>query len=156
LEEEAKFIHLRFNLQETNLTQINFKHDETIINSINLIKQISNVTTIFEPMGAWHVLNDICSDQVLQQYQLNNSHVTLFTKILIFLGIFIVVVLFMQLIKFSCNIFIKYRSNVTAKKTLSVREIMKLHPQNVQNIIYHIFNIISIFFYVHLNIFFLC
>ena len=96
LEDESKFIHLRFNLQETNLTQINFKHDETIINSINLIKQISNVTTIFEPMGAWHILNDIRSDQLLQQYQLNNSHVSLFTKILIFVGICIIVVLFMK------------------------------------------------------------
>jgi hypothetical protein len=52
LEDELKFVHLRFNLQESNLTQINFKHDETIVNSINLIKQVANVTTIFEPMGA--------------------------------------------------------------------------------------------------------
>jgi hypothetical protein len=52
LEDEAKFIYLRFSLQETNLTEKNFKHDKTIINSINKIKQISNVTTIFEPMGA--------------------------------------------------------------------------------------------------------
>ena len=27
-------------------------------------------------MGAWHILNDIRSDQLLQQYQLDNSHVT--------------------------------------------------------------------------------
>ena len=135
LEDESKFIHLRFNLQETNLTQINFKHDETIINSINLIKQISNVNTIFEPMGAWHILNDIRSDQLLQQYQLNNSQVSLFTKIIIFVGICIIVVLFMKLIKFSCNILIKYRSTVTEKITLPVREIIKLHPQNVHNIL---------------------
>jgi hypothetical protein len=95
LEDESKFIHLRFNLQETNLTQINFKHDETIINNINLIKQIANITTILEPMGARHILNDIRSDQLLQQTQLNNSHVSLSTKILIFVGICIIVVLFM-------------------------------------------------------------
>jgi hypothetical protein len=75
------------------------------------------------------------SDQLLQQTQLNSSHVSLITKILIFVGICIIVVLFMQLIKFSCNIFIKYRSNVSAKKTLPVGEIIKFHPQNVQNIL---------------------
>jgi hypothetical protein len=98
-------------------------------------EQIANITTILEPMGAWHILNDIRSDQLLQQTQLNNSHVSLFTKILLFIGICIIVVLFMQLIKFSCNIFIKYRSNVLAKKTLPVREIIKLQSQNVQNIL---------------------
>jgi hypothetical protein len=87
LEDESKFIHLRFNLQETNLTQINFKHDETIINSINLIKQIANVTTIFEPMGAWHILNDIRSEQLLQKDQINNNSTSIFTNIIIFVGI---------------------------------------------------------------------
>ncbi len=52
LDDGSKFIHLRFNLQENNLTQINFKHDETIINNINLIKQKANITTILEPIGA--------------------------------------------------------------------------------------------------------
>ena len=135
LEDESKFIHLRFNLQETNLTQINFKHDETIINSINLIKQIANVTTIFEPMGAWHILNDIRSEQLLQKHQINNNSTSIFTKIIIFVGICIIVVLIMQLIKLSCSMLIKYRSTVMEKKSIAVRDIIKLHPQNVQNIL---------------------
>jgi hypothetical protein len=135
LEDESKFIHLRFNLQESNLTQINFKHDETIINSINLIKQIANVTTIFEPMGAWHILNDIRSEQLLQKDQINNNSTSIFTKIIIFVGICIIVVLIMQLIKLSCSMLIKYRSTVMENKSIAVRDIIKLHPQNVQNIL---------------------
>ena len=52
LEDEKKFVHLKFNLQENNMSLINFQHDERIVNSINLIRETANVTTIHELMGA--------------------------------------------------------------------------------------------------------
>ena len=87
LEDESKYVHLKFNLQESNMTQLNFKHDEKIINSINLIKQIANVTTIHEPMGAWHILNDLQSEHLKYQNMLQNTSLSLMSKILIFFAI---------------------------------------------------------------------
>ena len=48
----AKMVHLKFNLQENNMSLINFQHDERIVNIINLIRETANVTTIHELMGA--------------------------------------------------------------------------------------------------------
>jgi hypothetical protein len=58
-----------------------------------LIKQVANITTIFEPMGAWHFLNDVQSDQLHQQPQLQNNQISWFTKIIIYVGICLAVVI---------------------------------------------------------------
>ena len=53
------------------MSLINFQHDERIVNSINLIRETANVTTIHEPMGAWHIINDMRSH--LQEFERNSG-----------------------------------------------------------------------------------
>ena len=47
-------IDLSFNLQLTNLTKLNFKHDNIIINSINIAKQLANISSLEEKEGYFH------------------------------------------------------------------------------------------------------
>jgi hypothetical protein len=45
------FIHENFNLQQINVSQLNFIHDEGIISDVNVIKEVANVTVMTDPNG---------------------------------------------------------------------------------------------------------
>jgi len=55
-------MHLKFNLQENNLSKINFMHDENIINSADLVMKIANITAITESSGIYHISEDSYSE----------------------------------------------------------------------------------------------
>ena len=58
LEYDDKYMHLKFNLQKNNITKINFIHDNNIINSVDLVKKLLNVTAISESSGTFHVVEN--------------------------------------------------------------------------------------------------
>ena len=131
LEDEKKFVHLKFNLQENNMSLINFQHDERIVNSINLIRETANVTTIHEPMGAWHILNDMRSH--LQEFERNSGEfsylpgsnkLSLMDKILGFFAICISILLFILIFKISLTVCCKYQLNKTSYKQEPIRDLM--------------------------------
>ena len=60
--EDNQFIHLKFNLQNTNITTINFNHDDKIVNSINVVKKMADISEIEEENGVFHIMNDFNQD----------------------------------------------------------------------------------------------
>ena len=62
LEEDNKFIQMKFNLQMANLSFINFYHDDRIVNSINIIKKVANISSLEENVGHFYILNDFNSE----------------------------------------------------------------------------------------------
>lgn len=62
LEKDDKYTHIKFNLQQLNVTEINFKHDENILNSVNIIEKVSDLTKVDEIEGVMHVSDDKYSE----------------------------------------------------------------------------------------------
>jgi len=64
LEKELQFRTVKFNLQNNNITKINFmfNHDQIIINSLNLIKDIMNVTMVDAEKGDVYIIRDSQSE----------------------------------------------------------------------------------------------
>ncbi len=54
---DNQYIHLNFNLQNTNITTIHFNHDEQIVNNIYVVK-IADIAEIEEESGVYHIMND--------------------------------------------------------------------------------------------------
>ena len=46
------------NFRETNLTRINYMHNQNIIQSVNVIKQFKDLTTVQEEPGEYHSMPD--------------------------------------------------------------------------------------------------
>ena len=62
LEYDDVFMHLTFNLQTVNVTKLNFMHDENILNSVDLVMKLANVTAITEESGIFHIAEDFHSE----------------------------------------------------------------------------------------------
>jgi hypothetical protein len=58
IEDDRRYRHIQINLQNTNLTKINYKHDTHIINSINLMKKFTNITEHKENHGHVYIYQD--------------------------------------------------------------------------------------------------
>lgn len=54
----SNFVKIKFNLQDVNLSRINFHHSHNIIHSVNLIKQYQDLTVLNEDRGTFHVTPD--------------------------------------------------------------------------------------------------
>ena len=62
--EDSIYKHIYINLQNLNISKINFVHDEQIINSINIIKKVANISVINEDMGNFHVVDTKDSNNI--------------------------------------------------------------------------------------------
>ena len=62
LEYGEMFMHLTFNLQTINVTKLNFMHDENILNSVDLVMKLANVTAITKESGIFHIDEDFHSE----------------------------------------------------------------------------------------------
>ena len=62
IEPDNKYMHIQFNLQQHNITEINFVHDKHILNSVDLISQLANLTAVEEKQGAFHITTDQYSE----------------------------------------------------------------------------------------------
>ena len=58
IESTKNFQKVKLNLHEPNLGKINFLHNYHIIQSINILKQFQETTTIQEEIGDFHVIPD--------------------------------------------------------------------------------------------------
>lgn len=58
VESTKQYQKVKLNLQEQNLGKINFLHNHHIIQSINILKQFNEITTIQEEAGDFHVIPD--------------------------------------------------------------------------------------------------
>jgi hypothetical protein len=58
LESTRGYQKIKLNLQEQNLGRINFLHNYHIIQSVNILKQFQEITTIQEEVGDFHVIPD--------------------------------------------------------------------------------------------------
>lgn len=76
LNKEPIYKRIEFNLQNSNISNINFmvKHDNMIINSINLINETINVLAKNEDIGVLHIIEDYHSET-------NSTIGTIFNKL---------------------------------------------------------------------------
>ena len=62
LENDDKYTHLKFNLQTQNITAINFRHDQHILNSVNIVSKVADISVVEETNGVFHVSEDRYSE----------------------------------------------------------------------------------------------
>lgn len=57
--DDSQYKRVPINLQQSNITELNFKHDKQIISSINIVKKAVEIKTISEGhLGDFHVKED--------------------------------------------------------------------------------------------------
>ena len=78
IEKDDKFTHLKLNILHANITKMNYRHDEIIINSIDIIKQVANISKQIEPQGDYHILDSFESQTT---NILSDLHINLNEKI---------------------------------------------------------------------------
>jgi hypothetical protein len=86
-------------------------------------------------MGAWHILNDIRSDQLHQQSHVQNNQMSWFTKIIIYVGFCMAVVILFQCFKLSCNLLSKFKSSVARQNQRPVKELIQPHQNNLNTVL---------------------
>ena len=62
IESDTRYIHIKFNLQEYNVSKLNFRHDLHIINPIDVISKFNDLTDMNEANGAYHINNEKFSE----------------------------------------------------------------------------------------------
>ena len=58
IEEDDKYTLIRFNLQANNISKINYEHDQVIINGVDVIGNVANLTQVTENELNFHVHDD--------------------------------------------------------------------------------------------------
>ena len=59
---DERYIHLKVNILNANISKINYHHDAAIIQGIDIIKQVANVTKVIEGKGEFHVMENYESE----------------------------------------------------------------------------------------------
>jgi hypothetical protein len=98
LDDNKKYKILNFNLLQTNITTINFQHDNRIITSVKLIEKIANLSSIQEAHGDFNIIQNVNTEihdriNVLWssiKQQKENHNILIFTSVCISLIVIII------------------------------------------------------------------
>ena len=56
IEPDEHYVHLKVNILDANISKINYHHDDAIINSVEIIKKVANISKIVENNHEFHVM----------------------------------------------------------------------------------------------------